>query len=69
MPLTIEEHDEEEIDEGQIAYEALRDLVAELPAETTMALVTAVQRRDPWHRLPSNLREACADLEDRLFVE
>lgn len=69
MPLTIEEqHDDEGPDDGQDAYEALSELIAELPGETVAALVTAIQRRDPWHRLSRSLRDACAELEGRLFA-
>lgn len=58
-----------ELAPGQYVYEVLGDAVRDLEPETLMALVGAIQRGDPWPRLPRTTREILADLDARLFDE
>ena len=68
MPLTLET-EPAELEPGQYVYEVLADVVSELEPDELMALVGAVQRGDPWPRLPKQTREILEDLDSRLFDE
>ncbi len=71
MPLVLEDDvaPAGDAEEGQIAYEALSDLINDSPAETVAGLVTALQSRTPWERLPLLLRQTCAEFEGMLFED
>lgn len=59
--------EEAELARGQFAYETMRDLLAELDAGDVMAVVSAVQARRDWQKVPRNVREVFEDLEAELF--
>ena len=67
MPIELLETDGDEPEPGQVAYEAISEVVADADEITIMALLGAVQRREPWARVPPNLRRLLVDLEGELF--
>lgn len=60
---------EEEIADGEIAYEALVTVLPRLPQSVVLGLVTAVQAGRPWEGLSLPLRQACVALEREILGE
>jgi len=68
MPIELlEESAGDDVEPGQVAYEAIAEVVAEADEITIVSLLSAIQRRDPWERVPPNLRRLLVDLEAELF--
>jgi len=58
---------DDELEPGQLAYESLADVVAELEPRVLMAVVAAVQRNDDWQALPPAVRAIFQQLEGEMF--
>lgn len=73
MPLHLPElalvPDEEDGEPAAAVYDAVAATIRELPQASLVDLVGAVQRGDPWPRLPLHVRAAFVALASRLYDE
>lgn len=71
MPIEVQRDGEEleEVEPGQQAYEALASLTEDFDEVTLMGLLAALQRGDPWEKVPPRLRALCEVLESELFED
>ncbi len=68
MPISeLQTGDDDDADPGQAAYEALSAVAVDADEMTLMGLLAALQRGEPWERVPPRQRELCVLLEGELF--